>query len=126
MDWPTIVLTGLSVLLGGCVTGFYARRGEKRLKEEADNLRRLNGLTIRILDEAKLLPDNVKPTKDEAGNYTGGLTYSFAVTAVVGASVGITPRTSSGRMEQGWIFRRGVVLTSPAKSKMRSSGGKNT
>lgn len=86
MDWPTIVLTGLSVLLGGFITRFYARQGEERLREEADNLRKLNGLTIRILDEAKLLPDNVKPTKDEAGNYTGGLTYILSGRSGLSAS----------------------------------------
>ena len=94
MDWPTIVLTGLSVLLGGWITRYYARQGERRLREEADNLRKLNGLTIRILDEAKLLPDNVKPAKDEAGNYTGGLSYTATAISYGRASARATGRVT--------------------------------
>ena len=84
MDWPTIltgVSTGIGVVLGGLINWFFARKGTKQLRREADNLRKLMGVTIRILDEAKLLPDNVEPTKDGAGNYTGGLTYRSAATA---------------------------------------------
>src|SRR5215213_9601680 len=57
------------------------QREAEELKEQNANLRRLNGLTIRILEEAGLLPDNVEATKDEAGNPTGGLTYKLRGTA---------------------------------------------
>ncbi len=77
LDWFSIGLSGVGVLIGGLITWFFSWRAAKQLLQETNNLRKLNGLTIRILDEAKLLPENVKPTKDEAGNYTGGLTYSF-------------------------------------------------
>ena len=48
------------------------------MRDEVDKLRKLNSLTIRILDEAKLLPPGTKPTKDEAGNYTGGFTHELS------------------------------------------------
>jgi hypothetical protein len=43
------------------------------------------------LDEAKLLPNNVRPTKDDAGNYTGGLTYSLAGSSRGSSSLEATP-----------------------------------
>jgi|SRR5829696_115886 len=54
--------------------------GSKQLREETEKLRNLNILTIRILDEAESLPPDTEPTKDEAGNYTGGLTRKLSGT----------------------------------------------
>ncbi len=48
------------------------------MRAETEKLRKLNVLTIQILDEAGLLPENVKVTKDEAGTHTGGLTYQLS------------------------------------------------
>ncbi len=72
--------TALAVIIGGLITlvvswVFYLRAFEE-VKEEAENLRKLNVLTIRILDEAGLLPPHTKAIKDETGNYTGGLAHS--------------------------------------------------
>jgi hypothetical protein len=52
--------------------------GTKQLRNETEKLRKLNILTIRILDEGNLLPPGTKPTKDEAGNYTGGFTHELS------------------------------------------------
>jgi hypothetical protein len=48
----SLATTFLGVLLGGLVNAYFARRGSEELRREAENLQRLNGLTIRILDEA--------------------------------------------------------------------------
>ncbi len=100
MDWFSIGLSigtsSLGVLIGGLITWFFSRKAAKQLLQETNNLRKLNGLTIRILDEAKLLPENVKPTKDEAGNYTGGLTYSLSATSTLRSSDSATPKLIRG------------------------------
>lgn len=77
----SLATTVLGVLLGGLVNAYFARQGTKELRREAANLQKLNGLTIRILDEGGSLPPNARPTKDVAGNYTGGLTYSIEALA---------------------------------------------
>jgi len=105
MDWLTIVLTGVSLLIGGLITigvsrHYYVKASEalqreaEELKEQNANLRRLNGLTIRILEEAGLLPDNVEATKDEAGNPTGGLTYKLRGTANIKLNATMDPKVT--------------------------------
>jgi hypothetical protein len=96
LDWFSIGLSGVGVLIGGLITWFFSWRAAKQLLQETNNLRKLNGLTIRILDEAKLLPENVKPTKDEAGNYTGGLTYSLSATSTLRSSDSVTAKVIRG------------------------------
>jgi hypothetical protein len=78
----------LSTAIGVAISSMFWWLGGRDLRREAEDLknqntdlRRLNGLTLRILEIAKLLPDNVEVTKDEAGNPTGGLTYNLAGTA---------------------------------------------
>lgn len=66
-------------MTGALVSLFFALQGSKQLKAETEKLRKLNVLTIRILDEAKLLPEDIKPIKDEAGEYTGDITKQFSV-----------------------------------------------
>jgi len=83
-------------LVGLLVSRYYSQRASEELEHQAANLKKLNGLTIRILDEAKLLPGNVEPTKDEAGNYTGGLTYRGTATAQGRASVQASARVIRG------------------------------
>ena len=92
VDWPSVLSTGVGVVAGGLINWYFSRRGSEELRKEANNLRKLNGLTIRILDEANLLPGNVVPTKDAAGNYTGGLTYSATAAAQGRASTQATAR----------------------------------
>jgi len=97
MDWLTIGLTGVSLFIGGLITiavsrHYYVkasedlRREAKELNRQNEYLRLLNGLTIRILDEANMLPKNVEPMKDKAGNYTGGLQYKLEGIADVNVS----------------------------------------
>ena len=90
MDLATIILTGVSVVLGGVINWVFSQKSSRQLRLEADNLRKLNGLTIRILaEETNLLPDNVQPTKDNTGNYTGGLTYSASAIMQGSSSMGV-------------------------------------
>jgi hypothetical protein len=73
------------------INWFFSRQASKDLRREANNLRRLNGLTIRILEQANLLPVHVEATKDEAGEYTGGLTYKATATSQAWISSHATP-----------------------------------
>ncbi len=85
---PCDLLSTIAAILAGALISLAPSvYMYQRSSSEIENLRMMNGLTLRILDEAALLPDNVKPTKDEAGNYTGGLTYSVRFPVVVRPSV---------------------------------------
>jgi hypothetical protein len=71
-------------------------RQTQQLRSDTKDLKNLNGLTLRILDlgEPRLLPPNVEPTKDEAGNYTGGLTYKLSGVAHSRSSATAIPTVS--------------------------------
>lgn len=79
----------IGALVGGALsflaTWLFYRKSAEDLEEEARKLHTLNVLTIRMLDEAKLLPENVEPTKDEDGEYTGGFT-KYASAKISGGS----------------------------------------
>lgn len=40
MDWPTIILTGVSVVLGGLINWLFSRSASEELRQEAASLRR--------------------------------------------------------------------------------------
>jgi hypothetical protein len=65
-------------LISALIGLFLSWWGTKQMRDEVEKLRKLNVLTIRILDEANLLPPGTKTTKDEAGNYTGGFTHELS------------------------------------------------
>ncbi len=68
MDWSNVLITVLSVLVGGLITAYFSRRyyvkASEDLKQETDHLKRYNIMLLRLLDQAGLIP--VK--WDEQGN----------------------------------------------------------
>ncbi|MDP9456057.1 MAG: hypothetical protein M3Q60_09755 [Actinomycetota bacterium] len=68
VDWSNVLITVLSVLVGGLITAYFSRRyyvkASEDLKQETDHLKRYNIMLLRLLDQAGLIP--VK--WDEQGN----------------------------------------------------------
>ena len=64
MDWSTVISTVVGVIAGGLINAYFSRRGTRELREEADRLRRLTIMLMRLLDQAGVIP--VK--WDENGN----------------------------------------------------------
>ena len=79
-------------VVSALVSLFFSLWGSKQLRSETEKLHKLNVLTIRILDEAKLLPENIKPTKDGAGEYTGGITKESSAHITAGSTASINAK----------------------------------
>lgn len=63
MDWSTVISTIIGVIAGGLVTAFFSWQGSRELrreatelKQETDDLRRLNIMLMRLLDQAGVIP----------------------------------------------------------------------
>ena len=60
MDWTSIVTTVLSVIVGSLITAYFSWRyylkASADLTKEADNLRSLTIMLMRLLDQAGVIP----------------------------------------------------------------------
>lgn len=71
MDTGAVILTGLSVILGGLITWvaskYYYLRSGKELKEEAEKIRLLNKMILESLEQSGL----AEIARDKFGNIVG-------------------------------------------------------
>ncbi len=104
MDWDAALWAFIGVLAGGGITFFvsryYCQRASIELRSEAENLRRLNILTISILDEARVLPEHLKPARDEAGEYTGGFSPELTALSIAANPESGASQTSTNTPEE--------------------------
>ena len=88
MDLSFIDCTALwsffGVLAGGVTTIFVSRycyqRASKELRDETEELRTINRMTVEMLERSGSLPPGLKAARDEAGNCTGVLIVQGAST----------------------------------------------
>jgi hypothetical protein len=63
VDWTSVIEIAAGAFLGALTGAYFARRGSRELRQEADSLRHLITLILRGLDEAGL----VEYKQDERG-----------------------------------------------------------